>query len=137
MPKHATVVAYVALFAALGGTAYAATGGNFILGHSNKANQTTSLKNTGSGPALKLTTGSGATAPLAVSNGTKIAKLNADQVDGLSAGAFQKKDVAISSSNTSPNTDPVAGIGPWSMPSSAAAAASPGSRSPARGTRPT
>lgn len=49
MPKHATVVAYVALSVALGGSAYAATAGTFILGHANKANQPTSLKNTGSG----------------------------------------------------------------------------------------
>jgi hypothetical protein len=31
--SHGTVVAYLALSIALGGTTYAATGGNFILGH--------------------------------------------------------------------------------------------------------
>jgi hypothetical protein len=115
MPKHATVVAYLALFVALGGSAYAATGGNFVLGHSNAANQATALKNTGSGPALKLTTGDGATAPLAVSNGTKVAKLNADQVDGLSAAAFQRKIEKIAASTASVETDPAGGIGPWSF----------------------
>jgi len=31
-PSHATVVAYLALFVALGGTSMAATGGTFVLG---------------------------------------------------------------------------------------------------------
>jgi hypothetical protein len=37
------VIAYVALFVALGGTSYAATGGNFILGKSNGAGTPTQL----------------------------------------------------------------------------------------------
>ena len=36
-PQHSTVVAYLALFVALGGTASAATGGTFLLGRSNYA----------------------------------------------------------------------------------------------------
>jgi hypothetical protein len=115
MPKHATVVAYLALFVALGGTAYAATGGNFVLGHANHASRTTSLKNSGSGPALKLSTAKKTTAPLAVSNGTKIKHLNADELDGLSSGAFQRKAAPIDASNTSPNTDPAGSVGPWSF----------------------
>ncbi len=35
-PSHATVVAYIALFLALSGTAYAATGGTFILGRATR-----------------------------------------------------------------------------------------------------
>jgi hypothetical protein len=89
-PTHATVVSYLALFVALGGTAYAATGGNFILGHANKANQASSLTNTGAGPALTLATKKGSTPPLAVSNGTKITNLNADKLDGLSSSAFAR-----------------------------------------------
>jgi hypothetical protein len=42
-PSHGTVVAYLALFVALGGTTYAATGGNFILGQPNGAGAPTSL----------------------------------------------------------------------------------------------
>src|SRR5215216_5624356 len=42
-PSHGTLVAYVALFIALGGTTYAATGGNFILGQSNTAGTPTRL----------------------------------------------------------------------------------------------
>jgi hypothetical protein len=89
-PRHGTVVAYLALFTALGSTAYAATGGNLILGHANKAGHTTTLTNTGSGPALKLVTGKRGTPPLAVSNGTKITNLDADKLDGLNSTAFAR-----------------------------------------------
>jgi hypothetical protein len=56
-PSHATVVAYVALFVALGGTAVAANGGNFILGQSNTAGNPTQLTSptTNSAGALKVT----------------------------------------------------------------------------------
>lgn len=67
--------------------AYAATGGKFILGHTNKANQATTLTTTGSGPALRLNSRAGSPA-LSVSNETRIAKLNADKVDGLDSSAF-------------------------------------------------
>jgi hypothetical protein len=80
-------VSYLALFVALGGTAYAATGGNFVLGHANSAGQTSSLSNTGTGPALKLSSRKGSAA-LAVSNSTKIANLDADKLDGLNSTDF-------------------------------------------------
>jgi hypothetical protein len=115
LPKHATVVSYLALFVALGGTAYAATGGNFVLGHSNHAGKTTFLKNSGSGAALNLTPKNATTPPLAVSNGTKIKHLNADEVDGLSSGAFQRKVGRISASTTSTNTKHAGSVGPWSL----------------------
>jgi hypothetical protein len=114
-PQHSTVVSYCALFVALGGTAYAATGGNFVLGHSNQAGQTSSLTNTGSGPALRLATHRGTTPPLAVSNDAKIARLNADELDGLSSTAFQRKIAAISASTTSGHTVPAGSAGPWTM----------------------
>jgi hypothetical protein len=119
MPKHATVVAYLALFVALGGSAYAATGGNFILGHANSAGQPTSLNNTGSGAALKLTTNNATTPPLAVSNDTKITNLDADELDGLSATAFQSKAVRISASTSATtnttHTVPAGSLGPWTF----------------------
>lgn len=115
MPKHATVVAYLALSVTLGGTAYAATGGNVVLGQSNRADQSTSLTNTGAGPALRLATADKTTAPLAVSNGTKIKRLNADEVDGLGAGAFARRSVPISMSMSSAHTVPAGHLGPWSM----------------------
>lgn len=64
----------------------AATGGSFILGHSNSANQSTKLTNTGTGPVLKLsTTHPGTRAPLGVNSSVKVANLNADKVDGLTS----------------------------------------------------
>ena len=56
-PSHGTVVAYLALFVALGGTTYAANGGNFILGQQNSAGNPTQLSspNTTAAGALKVT----------------------------------------------------------------------------------
>jgi hypothetical protein len=97
------VTSLLALFVALGGTTYAATGGNFILGKPNSADKTTSLSASPpfSGKALQLTntgTGTGATAlglnvasghpPFTVNSGTKVMNLNADRLDGLDSTAF-------------------------------------------------
>jgi hypothetical protein len=92
----ANVVSMLALSVALGGTTYAATGGNFILGQSNTAASTTALSSGTTGPALKATntnTAAGATAlglnvpsghtPFTVNSGAKVTNLNADKVDGL------------------------------------------------------
>jgi hypothetical protein len=98
-PAHSTVVAYLALFVALGGTAFAATGGNLILGKSNSATSTTGLSaGVNGGPAFKVTnTGAGTaatfTAPagqpaLKVSNAVKVPSLNADLLDGKDSTAF-------------------------------------------------
>jgi hypothetical protein len=70
--------------------AFAATGGPLLLGKSNIANKTTKLKTTGNGPALKLKSKAGKP-PFAVSNKTKIKKLNADLVDGLEGDALKTK----------------------------------------------
>jgi hypothetical protein len=116
-PKHATIVAYLALFVALSGSAYAATGNSLILGHANTADQPTSLANTQSGPALRLSTNQSTASPFTVSNGTKIAKLNADRLDGLDASAFQSKAVRISATTTSATTGAhrVAAAGLWTV----------------------
>jgi len=100
--SHGTVVAYVALFVALGGTTYAATGGNFILGKPNSASSTSSLTAPVSGKALQLnntSTAAGATAlglnvatghaPFTVNSGTKVANLNADKLDGIDSTGFK------------------------------------------------
>jgi hypothetical protein len=95
------VVGYIALFVALGGTTYAATGGNFILGQANTAGSTTALSSGTTGPAFKVTstnTSTGATAlglnaatghaPFTVNSGTKVTNLNADKLDGLDSTSF-------------------------------------------------
>jgi hypothetical protein len=99
----ANVVSLIALFVALGGTTYAATGGNFILGQPNSASSTTSLTRTGAntGNGLQVTnasTGAGATAldlnvasghaPFTVNSDTRVTNLNADKLDGINSGGF-------------------------------------------------
>src|SRR5690349_8163638 len=99
--SFANVVSLVALFAALGGTTYAATGGNFILGKPNSASSTSSLTAPVSGKALQVNNtsgGAGATAlglnvasghaPFTVNSGTKVANLNADKLDGVDSTGF-------------------------------------------------
>ena len=64
---------------------YAATGGKFILGKTNKAGAVSTLKRTTSGPALNLVTKSSSNAPMTVNGRGKVANLNADLVDGKNA----------------------------------------------------
>lgn len=93
-PSPALVISLIALFVALGGTTYAATGGNFVLGQANTATTQSSLSASIAGKVLQLTntsTGTGATAlglnvpkgetPFTVNSGTKVANLNADKLD--------------------------------------------------------
>lgn len=70
------------------GTAYAATGGNFILGKRNYASSQTTLSNS-SGTALSLKSHPDRPS-LKVSNSQKVERLNADRLDGRSAGHFAK-----------------------------------------------
>jgi hypothetical protein len=85
-PAHATVVAYLALFVAMSGTAVAATGGTFILGSSNRAGQASILANPNGHPlTLKAEAGH---PPLKVNRTKLVPRLNADRVDGLHASQF-------------------------------------------------
>jgi hypothetical protein len=99
--KFANVISLAALFVALGGTTYAATGGNFLLGKPNTASSTSSLSAPIAGKALQVTntsTGAGATAlglttasghaPFTVNSGAKVANLNADKLDGIDSTGF-------------------------------------------------
>ena len=105
---YANVMATIAVFLVLGGGAYAATGGNFILGRSNSASSRTSLSAPISDKALRVTntsTGTGATAlglnvasghpPFTVNSDTQVANLNADQLDGKNSAAFQAKGDSV------------------------------------------
>lgn len=82
------LLAAVLLVGAANLGAYAATGDPLLLGKGNKASKTTKIKTTGNGAALSLKSKAGK-APLAVSNATKITKLNADLVDGLDGDALR------------------------------------------------
>jgi hypothetical protein len=79
--SHATVVAYMALFMAMSGTAVAATGGTFILGKSNSADSVSTLTSS-AGSALSLRSPAGS-APLQVNRRVKVERLNADLLDGI------------------------------------------------------
>ena len=99
----ANVVSLIALSVALGGTTYAATGGNFILGQPNSASSTTSLTRTGrehwqglAGDQCEHRRGrNGArlerrqrACPVHRQLWDKVANLNADRLDGLDSTSF-------------------------------------------------
>jgi hypothetical protein len=101
-PSAATIISLVALFFAMGGTAVAATGGNFILGNANTATSVSSLANT-AGTALSLSSTS-TTPPLTVSNSVRVPKLNASELGGHTAGAF------LLTTGTAANSSALGGI---------------------------
>jgi hypothetical protein len=95
------VISLLALFVALSSGAYAATGGNFILGQANTASSQTSLTGKGGAPALQVTNNSaklGATAlalhtaaghpPLTTNSTTTAPNLSADLLDGIDSSGF-------------------------------------------------
>ena len=79
------------LIVGVGGFAYGATGGSFLLGKSNKAGGSTSLTNTGSGVALKLFTKSSLSAPFSTNAKGKVANLYADKANTANTAANSTK----------------------------------------------
>jgi hypothetical protein len=75
----------IVLLAALDWAAAAATGQSMVLGKWNQADQTTTIKNVGSGPALDIRAKGPA---FAVHNTNRIKNLNADKLDGKDAAAL-------------------------------------------------
>jgi deazaflavin-dependent oxidoreductase (nitroreductase family) len=124
-PWAATVISLVALVFAIGGTAVAATGGNFILGKANTATSVSSLTNT-KGTALKLSS-TATTPPLAVSNSVQVPGLNASELDRHTSSAFLPATGAAANSNA---------LGGCSCPAARSPSrASPTSPSPVSSTR--
>jgi len=82
--RGVVVGAVVASVVMLTGTALAGTGlgAVFNLGRTNSVSQTSTLINCGSGPALSLKVKAGKP-PLVVNSMAKVARLNADTVDGM------------------------------------------------------
>ena len=100
----ALVISLVALFVSMSGAAWAATGGDFILGQANSATTQTGLTANFAGKTLQLTntsTASGATPlgltpgagrpPLVTPSSTKVTNLNADKLDGLDSTQLQRR----------------------------------------------
>jgi hypothetical protein len=75
------------LVVGVGGFAYGATGGSFLLGKSNKAGGSTSLTNTGSGVALKLFTKSSLSAPFSTNAKGRVVNLYADRANIANAAS--------------------------------------------------
>ena len=98
-PSASLVVSVIALFVSLSGWGYAATGGNLVLGRANATDKTTrlnsgaqhgpafALKNTGGQVAASFSVRSGV-APFSVGSVVKVAKLNADMLDGVDSTGF-------------------------------------------------
>ena len=96
------VVSLLALFLALGGWGYAATGASVVLGKTNRSPRTTGLASgVKRAPTLAVTNTGGAIAasfftrpgiaPFRVNSGAKVVKLNADQLDGIDGSALQRR----------------------------------------------
>jgi hypothetical protein len=101
-PPVSLAVSMLALFVALSGWGYAATGGSFLLGRSNSAGKTTSLSSTTkAGPSLSVRNRGGKPAasfsvndgvpPFSVNSTGKVDSLNADLLDGNDSSAFQTR----------------------------------------------
>jgi hypothetical protein len=101
---YANVMVTILAFVVLGGMSYAATGGNFILGKSNTASSKSTLSAPIADKALTVTNTSakaGATAlglnvasghpPFKVNSSSKVANLNADELDDQDSAAFQRR----------------------------------------------
>lgn len=93
------------------GTAYAATGGTFLLGKANVAGKTTTLTNK-KGPALSLNSGFG-TPPFKVNRSITVPNLSSDLLDGmdqsqfaLASGSVRAYDVAGVAYDLNHNTKP-------------------------------
>ena len=102
--KVTLLTVMVALTLATVTPAVAANGGSFLLGKANVATAVTLLKGTVAGPALQVynpSTSASATAalfqvasgqpPFKVNSSTKVANLNADQLDGQDSSAFAQR----------------------------------------------
>jgi hypothetical protein len=87
-PSPAIAVSVAALVIAMTGTGYAATGGTFLLGRTNKASAVSSLSNS-QGTALSLSSKQG-TPPLKVGNSVLVPRLNAGELGGLPAAQFMQ-----------------------------------------------
>jgi hypothetical protein len=85
-PSPSLVISLVALVFSMSGTAYAATGGTFVLGKANAESSVASLSNS-RGTALNLSSSTGKP-PLTVNRSVQIPNLNASELHGISASGF-------------------------------------------------
>jgi hypothetical protein len=103
--------AVTVLVLAANSAVYAATGGKFILGKTNKAGAASTLKRTTSGTALNLVTKSSSNAPLSVNGKGKVTNLNADTVDGYDSSALRPTTYVFTRTVTVPSTSQTLDLG--------------------------
>lgn len=113
-PSVTLVLAAALLVLGFDYATFAATGDSLLLGRANSAGKTTTLQNTGSGPALSLKNKASAP-PLVVSSSKRVVRLNADQLDGLDSTALQTSSIVFSAasvfvSNTTEVDFPLVGV---------------------------
>lgn len=108
-PSGSAVIAVAALAVAVGGTGAYGASANFLLDTGNTGTKTTTLTASSvAGAGLQLTnldTAKGATAlgldvakghaPFTVNSGTKVAKLNADRLDGVDSSGFLQGEGSV------------------------------------------
>ncbi len=124
-PAPATVISLIALVFAMSGTAYAATGGDFILGTANTAAGVTSLTSK-KGTALSLSSSS-TTPPLKVSNSVQVPNLNASELGGHTSSAFLPANGTAANSSElggQPASDYLTGTGQIAIDTATVASAS-------------
>ena len=85
-PSPSIVISLVALVFSMSGTAYAATGGTFLLGKANAESSVSSLSNS-RGTALNLSSAPGKPS-LTVNRSAQIPNLNASELHGIAASGF-------------------------------------------------
>lgn len=89
----AVVGASAVLVVGVDAVSYAATGSGVLLGHSNTAKKTTTIKNSGSGSVLNLVTKKSSSAPFTTNAKGQVANLNASDLDGQTASQIQSQAV--------------------------------------------
>jgi len=102
-----STIAAAGIIVAGSGVGYATNGNAFLLGRSNTETSKATLTNTlGTPLSLKAPA---ASAPLQVSNGVKVARLNADTVDGVDSSQLQLKGSVVRRGETTftPSEGPI------------------------------
>ena len=114
----AVVGAAALLILGFDGLTFAVTGSALVLGHTNTESTPTTLSNGGAGPALSLLTHSKTSPPFTTNARGRVANLNADRVDGLTANEILTTSIRA----TLPSGQTEVGVFAAQSPSTAVAA---------------
>ncbi|MGC4112519.1 MAG: hypothetical protein QM747_19270 [Nocardioides sp.] len=108
----ATISSAALLVVGLDYATYAVTGDSLLLGRANHSSSVTTLTRQGGGPALSLTS-SGTSPSLRVSSSARVARLNADLLDGRHAKDLETRTVSF---HAGARGDVLGGAGFWVTP---------------------